>query len=61
MSKELKKKQAEIDEQFKKLSEQKDALMNQAQQINQELFRLQGEYRLLESLIKEDKKPKEEK
>ena len=59
--KELKKKQTEIDEQFKKLSEQKDALMNQAQQINQELFRLQGEYRLLESLIKEDKKPKEEK
>ena len=58
---ELKKKQTEIDEQFKKLSEQKDALMNQAQQINQELFRLQGEYRLLESLIKEDKKPKEEK
>ena len=58
--KELKKKQADIDEQYKKLSEQKQGLLNQVQQIEQELLRLQGEYRLLENMIKEGES-KEEK
>ena len=58
--KELKKKQADIDEQYKKLSEQKQELLNQVQQIEQELLRLQGEYRLLENMIKEGES-KEEK
>ena len=59
--KELKKRQKDIDEQFAKLLEQKKGLLNQAQQIEQELLRLQGEYRLLENMIKEGEKPKEEK
>ena len=59
--KELKKKQAEVDKQFKKLSEQKQGLLNQIKQIEEELFRYQGEYRLLENMIKEGEKQKEEK
>lgn len=59
--KELKKKQEEIDEKYKKLSEQKQGLLNQIQQIEEELFRYQGEYRLLENMIKEGEKQKEEK
>ena len=61
--KDLKKKQKDIDEQFQKLAEQKQGLLNQVNKIEKESLMLQGEYRLLENLIKEgeEKKPKEEK
>ena len=51
--KELKKKQAEVDKKHKELFEKKKGLLNQVQEIERELLRLQGEYRLLENMIKE--------
>jgi predicted nucleic acid-binding Zn-ribbon protein len=60
MSKELKKRQAEVDKQHKALFEQKQGLLNQVQEIEIELYRLQGEYRLLENMIQEGES-KEEK
>jgi hypothetical protein len=53
--KELKKKQNEIDKKHKELFEQKQDLLNQANKIGEELLRLQGEYRLLENMINEEK------
>lgn len=54
--KELKKKQAEVDKKHKELFEQKQGLLNQVQEIERELLRLQGEYRLLENMIQEGTK-----
>lgn len=59
--KDLKKKQKDIDEKFQKLAEQKQVLLGQAKRVDEELLRLQGEYRLLENMIKEGEKQKEEK
>ena len=53
--KELKKKQKDIDEKFQQLSEQKQGLLNQVNKIEKESLMLQGEYRLLENMIKEGK------
>ena len=61
MSKELKKKQKDIDEQFEKLLEQKQDLLGQARRVNEELLRLQGEYRLLENMIEEDEEKEKKK
>ena len=54
--KELKKRQTEINEKHKELFEQKQGLLNQVQEIERELLRLQGEYRLLENMIQEGTK-----
>ena len=59
--KELKKKQAEVDKKHKELFEKKQGLLNQVQEIERELLKLQGEYRLLGNMISEEEKRREEK
>jgi hypothetical protein len=46
-------KKAEIDKKFNELKDRQNQLIAQSNQIEQELLRLQGEYRLLEQLGEE--------
>ena len=50
----IKKKIEEVDKRFKQLKEQRESLLQQIEQINAELLRLQGEYRLLLKLREEN-------
>jgi len=50
----IKKKLEEVDKRFKQLKEQRELLLQQIEQTNAELLRLQGEYRLLLKLKEEN-------
>jgi len=50
----IKKKVEEVDKRFKQLKEQRELLLRQIEQVNAELLRLQGEYRLLLKLREEN-------
>lgn len=48
-------KQQDLKEQFDKLTTEKSKLVSQTEEIDAELFRLQGDFRTLDNLIKEFK------
>ena len=50
----IKKKIEEADKRFKQLKERRELLLQQIEQVNAELLRLQGEYRLLLKLREEN-------
>ena len=50
----IKKKIEEVGKRFKQLEERRELLLQQIEQLNAELLRLQGEYRLLLKLREEN-------
>ena len=50
----LEKRKQEIEQAFQQLKQRREAMARQIQEIEIEQVRLQGEYRLVESLLKKD-------
>ena len=57
---ELEKKMKEIEDRFNQLLQSRQELVNQITQIDEEKLRLQGEYRLLDDMLKKEKEKNKE-
>ena len=61
MSNNLEEKLKDIEKRFGVANKNRETTIGQLDQINQELFKLQGEHRLIKALIEENQKSKKEK